>query len=251
MKTLYALVALFGMSSLVCATEPHHRFTWDTLLAASIKYQKGYNYEAITDSYLQVFEPTVWSHVKEDEFKLRKERKRVIEQCQQEVKDFSLDRNVHLHTWLNLGNYNFDTESFPVTNMNESYHWSEYRYRSGGFPSTFCLYLANPDLLASLPMSPENAEAFLNRRKDGKGRINRRVEVTLRIRLTGLRPRSRTDLFGEIQSATLYHNRAQKLVLREIIKPKMTGATEPNEATATEAKPATAKPEPIETQTAP
>lgn len=233
MKSLFALVVLFGAVGLTSAADQHHRFTWDTLLAASIKHQKNYNYEAITDSYLQVFEPTVWNHVKEDEFKLRKERRRVIEQCQREVQDFSLDRNVHLHTWLSLGQYNFETESFPVTNMNEGYHWSEYRYRSAGFPATLRLYLTNPELLASLPMSPEDAEAFLNRRKDSKGRINRRVEVTLRIRFTGLKPRSQTDLFGEIQSATLYHNRAQKVVFREVAKPKEPETAKPRDVTVT------------------
>ena len=56
MKSLFALVVLFGAVGLTSAADQHHRFTWDTLLAASIKHQKNYNYEAITDSYLQVTE---------------------------------------------------------------------------------------------------------------------------------------------------------------------------------------------------
>lgn len=252
MKTLCTFLALLGLSNLSVAAEPTHRFSWDTLLAASIKFQKDYNYDAIADSYLRVFEPAVWNHVKEDEFKLTKERKRVVEQCKREVEVFSLDQDLVLNTSLTLGKYNFDTESFPVTNMTERFHWYEDRFRVSEFSSTLRLYLTNYELLATLPMPPEQAEEFLNGRKDSRGRINRRVDVKLRIRFVGLKPRSKTDLLGDVQSATLYHNRTQKLVMREIVKPKVTGVTKPEKTTAAKnADVAKSKPEPIETQTAP
>ena len=118
MKILRTVIVMLLLSATATAARSETvPFDWDNLLAASIKFQKDYNYEAIADSYLQVFEPTVWNHVREDEFKLQKERKRVIAQAEEEVDRFSLDKCVRLNTWLNLGTYNFESESFPVLSL--------------------------------------------------------------------------------------------------------------------------------------
>lgn len=219
MKTLRIAIIF----TLVCATasaeEPTYKFDWDTMLAASVKLQPDFNYRANVDSYLRLFEPDVWDFVRNDEFELDAQRKKTIEKFQAEVERFSLDQNVALNTWLTIGQYNFDTESFPVMNMSDDYFWNKRRYSSGSFPREFRLYLTNHALLADLPMSPDEARSFLNRRKDRNGNVNRRVEVTLRIRFVQLKRRSQSELLGEIQSARLFHDRQQKHVFRDIAKP--------------------------------
>lgn len=219
MKTLRMAIVLILVSATASAEEPTHKFDWDTLLAASIKLQKDFNYRANVDSYLQLFEPDVWDFVRNDEFELDAQRKKTIEKFQAEVERFSLDQDVALNTWLTIGEYNFETESFPVMNMSDGYFWNKRRYSSGSFPRELRLYLTNHALLAELPMSPDEARAFLNRRKDRNGEVNRRIEVTLRIRFVKLKRRSQSDLLGEVQSARLFHNRQQKLVFKDIVKP--------------------------------
>lgn len=219
MKTLRMAIVLILVSATASAEEPTYKFDWDTLLAASIKLQKDFNYRANVDSYLRLFEPDVWDFVRNDEFELDAQRKKTIEKFQAEIERFSLDQPVALNTWLTIGQYNFETKSFPVMNMTEGHHWYKRRYSSGSFPREFRMYLSNHALLAEIPMSPDEARAFLNRRKDRNGEVNRRIEVTLRIRLTELKRRTQSDLLGEIQSARLFHNRQQKHVFKDIVKP--------------------------------
>ena len=79
-KILRTAIVMLLLSTTATAAEPEtYPFDWDTLLAASIKYQDNYEYKTIADSYLRVFEPRVWRRVKEDEFQLDKERQRVAE----------------------------------------------------------------------------------------------------------------------------------------------------------------------------
>lgn len=247
MKILRTVFVLMLLSATASADEPTYPFDWDTLLAASIKFQDNYDYQFISDSYLRVFEPRVWRRVREDEFQLETERKRVARQFEREVADFSLERDVILHTWLKLGKYNLEKQAFPVTNMSAGHSWSESkdRFAVSEFSDVLDVYLKNYDMLTELPMSPDEAQAFLQRRKDSRGRINRDVEVTLRIRFLGLKRRSKTELVAEIQSARIFHDRRQKLVMRDIAKAK----NEP-QLPEKKASPQT-KPDPIETQTAP
>lgn len=228
MKSLCAVMTLIVLSAGVPADESTHSFTWDTLLAASVKLQTDYSYEANAESWIRVYQPDVWHYVRNDEFELEAQRLKGIERFRKQIEGFSLQQDMLLRTWVHVGKYNFDTQSFPVTDLDETYHWTQYRYSVGSFPTAFRLYLSNHELLSSIPMSPADARDFLNRRKNSRGEINRRLEVTLRIRLVGLKPYSKSDLLGEVQAARLFHDRNQKLVLKDIVKPS--AATEPDQS---------------------
>ena len=228
MKTILAAVIMVGISVNGHAqiagphrvSAPPHKFTWDNLLAASIKLQEHYNLEANVDSYMQRYQADTWNHVRNDEFELAAQRQRSLERFRRHVEEFSLDRNFVINTWMELGNYNFETESFPILRMGDGYHYSKYLYSKGSFPREFELYLTNHDLLASLPMAPQEARVFLQHRKDSKGNVNRRLDVKLYIRIVRLRRPTKDELMGEVQLARFYRNEKLNLVLRDITKPQ-------------------------------
>lgn len=219
MKTLHIAIALSLISATVTAADLTHPFTWDTLNSASIKLQPDYNYAANADSYMRVYQKDVWDFVRNDEFELETQRKKSIDRFRKEIEDFSLHRDVQIRTWVNIGTYNFETESFPVSDVDEDWNWWRSRYPAYSFPSTFRIFLNNHRLLSSIPMSPTEARSFLNRRKDNRGNVDRRLDVTLWIRILRLRPHSTSDLVGEVQRARMFEDRRRQNVLKDIIKP--------------------------------
>ena len=219
MRILHTAIVLSLVSATVTAAELTHPFTWDTLNSASIKLQPDYNYAANADSYMRVYQKDVWEFVRNDEFELETQRKKSIDRFRKQIDDFSLHQDMEIRTWVNIGTYNFETESFPVSDVDEDWNWWRSRYPAYSFPSTVRIFLSNHRLLSSIPMSPAEARSFLNRRKDNRGNVDRRLDVTLWIRILRIRPHSTADLVGEVQRAKIFDDRRRQTVLKDIIKP--------------------------------
>lgn len=191
-----------------------HDFSWDNFLLARMKLDKGFDYRAHADSYMQVFRPTVWKTYKNDEFELEDKRNETVDLMKSRVDDFSLDETFTLNTRLEIGKYDFDQNSFPVENMSENHYWYEYKYSNADFPSTFKVYLSNTEVLSAIPMEKSVASDFVKRRRDRYGNINRYLHATIKFKIVKLK-NGRDEFVGEIQSAKIFDDEGRTRVVYE------------------------------------
>jgi hypothetical protein len=184
--------------------EPYE-FKWETLLYATIKLDKKFDYTEHADGLMQALRPSVWASARDNEFQLTKERKATIAQVQESVEAFSLDRDILLHPSLELGKYDFDKKAFPVENMSATQYWYANANVGGSLPYSFHVYFTNRELLAWVPMDEEKAEAFIKRRTTKYGGVDRHVKASVQLRVVRLRDNG-GELAGEIQSATVFED---------------------------------------------
>lgn len=223
MRWLRSLITLLALALPAChaAAAENYDFTWENLLLASIKLDTRFDYESHVDAYMQLFRSQVWERVRNNEFELDGKRQETLELMKQRVKEFSLDRRFTIRTDLELGKYDFAAQEFPVLNVSETHYWYENQYSGGSFPSQFSVFLSNPELLSSIPMTKDKAEQFLRRRTDRYGNISREVPAVIEICIVRAKD-GRDKLLGEIQSAAVFEDQDRKRVVWEVQKPAST-----------------------------
>lgn len=216
--TFISVVLLISLPTLASAQE-FYDFTWDTLLLAWMKLDPTFDYHAHVEAYMRIYRPKLWEQVRNNEFQLKEREKETILLMKTRVAHFSLNREMVLHGFLELGKYDFASKSFPVENMSETHYWYQYRWAERPLPSRFQVFLSNPGLLASIPMEKDAAGQFLQRRTDSFGNIDRKIPATIRLRIIQ-RKDSPGELLGEIQSATVYSNSNRQEVILRVKKAK-------------------------------
>lgn len=118
-----AFWVLVGMTTAVQA----HDFSWDTLLIAKMKLQRGFDYESHVDSYMQVFRSSAWNRYKNDEFELEDRRNETLNLMKERVDLFDLDEELTINTTFSIGKYDFGKEEFPITEATSDHYWYQSR----------------------------------------------------------------------------------------------------------------------------
>jgi len=196
---LLAVVLLVGQSGAVMA----HDLEWNELLFASLKLRPGLDYDANVDSYMQVFRPDVWKRYRNDEFEMASKRRETIELMKQAVASFRLEEDFVVRTTTRIGSYDFKLQKFPLEGLTESTYFYASNYPHGSFPSSIKVFMENTDILKEIPMNENQARDFVRGRIGRDGDSDRRVYVTLNLRIT--RAKSDADsLLSEISKFSIY-----------------------------------------------
>jgi hypothetical protein len=197
-----------------------HEYSYDNLLLAWMKLKgEDYDYKANAESYLRLYRPDTWEAVKNNEFELDDETKKTITIMQRKVKDFDLTEEFTLTMRMHVGKYDFEDNLFPLSTewggaVDKSTYWyPRSRYPSGTLPRNVRVYFSNPDLLASLPMSKEDAKQLIQGRKQ-KDRV---VNVRVQFRLVKAREGA-GEILAEVQSVTICDTLGKKRLLYKATK---------------------------------
>lgn len=213
----YLLTLLCGLAA--AAPVRAYEFNYDNLLAAWMKLNGDFAYSTNqVDSYMQLYRQAVYNQVRNNEFRLRRERKRTEEMMREKAKKFDPSGVFTLKTKLNLDKYDFDKKGFPITEMrqNDARYWYPRSPYARYLPSQFKVYFANTAKLHYLPMDSQTAEQLLTSRTNRYGRIDRTVYAEIRFRLKKIKSVRRHQLSAEIVSATLYGTNKRVRVLRKV-----------------------------------
>jgi hypothetical protein len=206
---MYLMLVVFGGfvgGASVGHSQTVYDFEWDNLLLAAAKSDEHFDYSANTNWYMEKYRPDVWRYARNDEFTLQEKRGETEKIFREKVAQFDLDQKFVLRSSLNLGDYDFETEMFPIKGVNSGYHWLDHSYKNGNFPRTYSAHPTNIEVLNQLPMSKAIAKSFVNGRKDRYGRVDRRVYVKFTIKLGKMRDRSSFEC--EIQEGGFYADRS-------------------------------------------
>ena len=187
-------------------------FNWENMIHAWMKLNIDFNYsKAQVDSYMQLFRPDVWKNVRNNEFEREKARTETTALMKMRVQDFNLKEDIVLNTTLPIGQFNFDTETFPIEKMRDTTYWYPQARYSENLPSNLHIFISNTKSFDALKMSKEAAAALVKERNE-KFRGDRNLAVTIKFRVTKLRSRD-TEILAEIQSLTLFRDPKRNEVL--------------------------------------
>ena len=181
-----------------------------------MKLDTSFDYEAYADSYMKVFRPVVYKTYRNDEFMLCVKRTETVGLMKRAVAAISLDTEFVLRTELSIGKYDFGQGQFPVKEASDNHYWYKSApHYSEDLPSRFEVYLSNPELIQAIPMSEQQAQAFLASRKNRYGDINRSVHAEIRFKIVRLR-NGQDEFDVEIQSAQFFDRQGSTHVLHKV-----------------------------------
>lgn len=215
---LFALALLLLLSPSGFA----HEFSYDKLLVAWMKLMgDDYDYTANAESYLRAYRPETWNLVRDDEFKIGREKQKTESIMKAKVKNFDLTQEFTLDTKMRFQTYDFDEKVFPlVTRWSDNsvskatYWYPESRYPTGTLPYQMRVFFSNPELLASFPMDEKAAEKLVAGRKEWERFVNVRIEFKL------LKAREGDgELQAEIKSLIISDTLGKKRVLHKVTIP--------------------------------
>ncbi len=180
-----------------------HDFNWKNLLLASLKLREDLDYDANIDSYMQIFRPDVWEHFRNDEFELVAKRKESMVLMKKQIANHSLQETYSIRATTSFKNYDFDLKSFPLEGWSETSFFHESSYPHGTFPSSFKVYMTNPQVVDAIPMSEAQAREFVKARKNRNGDVNRTIYVLMNIRIIKLQEEP-DNLVADITSCQVF-----------------------------------------------
>lgn len=157
-------------------------FSWTNLMLASVKLNSNFDYETYVDSYMKEYRNPVYKRYRNDEFNMRTKRAETIEMMKERIRNFDLDEPFIINTSVEMGKYNFDTESFPIQGIGANSYFYERNY-AGDFPNTYKVRFSNFELIGDIEMAPGEAEDFIAQRKDSYGSINRKLPIRLKFKI--------------------------------------------------------------------
>jgi len=193
-----------------------HVFSWENLLLARIKLDKDYDLEAHVDDYLKAFRPDVWKRYHDDEFQLERKRAEALRIFTQRVKDFDLDREFIISSaTVNIGKYDFKQSAFPIKEATDHHYWYKSRSTGSEFPSRFEVYFKNSELMKYLPMPADQAEQFLNERKNDNGYVDRELLAHIQVRIRATKNEDGDELLSEISKVRFFSGGNRKQLIYE------------------------------------
>ncbi|WP_203299398.1 DUF4852 domain-containing protein [Marinobacter sediminum] len=189
-----------------------HEFNWTNLMLASAKLQPAFDYEANVDSYMYIYRNDVWDRYRNDEFELQDKRDETQEIMKSRIDSFDIGEAFVINTSFDFGEYDFSNGIFPVESIGESAYFSESRYNSKSFPSTYRVFFDNPEMIGDLKMNKELAKSFLNSRKSSYGSVDRSINAKMEFVIIETKTNPR-DLVAQLTKVTFYKDRNRTGVL--------------------------------------
>ncbi len=213
-----SILFVLALTLSVPASVSAHDFSYDTLLLGWMKLKgDDFDHKANAEAYLRLYRSDTWNDVKDDEFKVDREKKKTVEIMKGKVKEFDLTQEFTLDTKMAVKKYDFDEKLFPLGSRwqgnsvtRTSYWYPNSRYPTGTLPSRTDVYFSNPELLASFPMAEADAEKFV----EGHKERDRMVAVRIQFTLTKAREGA-GELQAEIQSVTISDTLGKKRILHK------------------------------------
>lgn len=189
-----ALAFLAALSARQAAAAP---FEYPDALGSYLRFSPDFDFEAAADDYLRCERPAVWRAVSADEFKLTAARADAIKAMRAAAARAEADGTFILVSSANFGDYDPKGQRFSFRPLSVATFYSVVAPApcgTGFLPPKIDLFFDNPEFVDGLPMEPDAAKAFLERRKS-----DRSVQVTLTVKVTGTRGDGQLD--GKIVKA--------------------------------------------------
>lgn len=200
------LMATYSISAFVvmCSSSIGAEFTYSHLLHARMKLDSDFNCNVCSIPYMQHFRPSVFQNTRNDEFEFQRSRRETVELMKKAVAAVNLDEEIVLRTTVHIGNYDFDKAQFFVNDVSTTTYWSTHSQKSvSGLPYRIDVFLNNALSVRSIPMTEDEAQSFIDRRKDRYGNVDRRLYATFKIKLAGFRE-NKTEFLAEVQSVEYF-----------------------------------------------
>lgn len=137
------------------------------------------------DLYLFKFHKYEYNQVKNDEFKIQKFMNKVGRELENNIENVDHNKIFSKIVKAKLGKYDFSTESFPIKYSMEDFGGSNRGY-PGGFEIDFEYIVNNACFKPILKMNNEDAEKFINSRKNSNGNVNRTVYLNFHFNITNI-----------------------------------------------------------------
>lgn len=163
-----------------------------------------------TKEYLYRFMHELYEDTKEDEFEYQNSISKAKNKLSKSIKNCDFDEKYTMYTQLQLSKYNFDKKGFMIKDDKLLYEVVE-NVRLSTYSSISILF-PNYEKFKFVHVNPEDANAFVKRRKDKGGHVDR--EVYAKINFKFINPNkykkdiskkySQNLLFGKIRSIELY-----------------------------------------------
>ncbi|MBP7169701.1 MAG: DUF4852 domain-containing protein [Tenuifilum sp.] len=170
----------------------------------------------IIEEYLFLFRNNYYNIIRKDEFEFHKGLKNTKEEFKKFKEKIDSNKVYSVFTEVELGKYDFDTETFPILldfNSFEIHSRSGYVFLPTNIEgkelelSNLYLLLTNIDEFKNLPLSTDKANAFVKSNKDEKGNVNRKVYIIINYKITGIdtnKENAYRNLRAEIQSIDFF-----------------------------------------------
>lgn len=203
-KIKIVMAAVVGTALFTSNVSAANDFSWTNLMLASVKLNPNFDYQTYVDSYMEEYRNPVYKRYRNDEFNMRSKREETIEIMKERVRNFDLDEEFIINTSVEMGKYNFEDELFPVQGIGANSYFYE-RNHAGEFPYRYKVKFSNFDLIGDIEMEPNEAEAFIDQRKNNYGSINRELPIQLKFKIVDRE--SDDTLIAKLVDATVYQDR--------------------------------------------
>jgi hypothetical protein len=149
-------------------------FTYDSVLPIYLKLDASLMPEDIVDSYMEKYRPEVWKKYRHDEFELEEKRVETLGLMKDVISAANTDEVFKIQTRMDFGDYNFDNQKFDFRPFNDGLFFPLDNC-CNDLPSKIRVSFTNTNIVDGIPMSKDQAKAFLNARKSSGGYIDRTV----------------------------------------------------------------------------
>ncbi|MCC7335404.1 MAG: DUF4852 domain-containing protein [Pirellulaceae bacterium] len=208
MNRSYVLLTVVAGLYLNTLSAMAHEFTWDNLAFASIKLNPEFDIDANVDWYIEEYRPDVWKKYRNDEFLFREKWEESRELLRQRIAQFNLEETFVIRGNLRIGEYNFESQEFPLEPNGSQSYWYESSYKySDVLPSTMKVYFTNHEFMRALRLDRNSAKNLVTSRKDAYGNIDRAIYANIEMRIVKLEAAG--ELKAEALSVTYYSDSAR------------------------------------------
>ncbi len=203
LKKTTLTAAAVGVSLFAGNALADHDFSWKNLMLASAKLNSSFDYETYVDSYMREYRSPVWKKYRNDEFQMHTKRKETIGMMKNEIEGFDLEEEFVINTGIDFGKYNFDAEEFPIDGVSPKSYFTQSNH-AGEFPYRYKVRFSNTAIFGNLEMNPEDAQAFVESRKNRYGNVDRELAAQLKFKI--VERESQDMLVAEFTEVTLYED---------------------------------------------
>ncbi len=185
-------------------------FSYDNTLIAYLKLNENVKPQDIVDGYMQMYRPTVWQKSHGDEFELEDKRKETVNILEKKISEMELAKNFTIKTILQFGNYDFTKGAYDFTPFTGSIYYHVDKCCYNGITNSINIFFDNGDIVNGLIMPKDQAKAFLAKRKDKYGSVNRNVFSV--INFTMKESTEENKIIGHVTSVSVYEKEGGKLL---------------------------------------
>ena len=181
MKTsaLAWLLALPLSLALSAEELPDHR----ALTVAAVAMEDGLDPAEHAGDWLRLYMPELHARLEAGDVEEAEARRLALEDLKQRASEFPVEEPLTVKASVYLHPYDEASESFPLGALFHGHYFVAHATQAQTLPTAYQVLVANTDLAGALPMTPEKAAAFRERRQKLHGTLRRRAYATAELRL--------------------------------------------------------------------